>query len=55
MAKAPNYRFEKRQKELSRKAKQDRKLQRRVEPDTAEGAEGITADDTAPGGESEEN
>lgn len=53
MAKAPNYRFEKRQKELSRKAKQDRKQQRRVESDAAETGDGTAADDVAAGEETE--
>lgn len=47
MAKAPNYRFEKRQKELSRKAKQDRKQQRRVEDAAEAGGDAATEETVA--------
>lgn len=42
MARKPNYGFEKRQKELAKKAKKDEKNKRKQEE--AEAAKGLTAD-----------
>lgn len=40
MARKPNYNFEKRQKEIAKKAKQDEKKKRKQDDATSEDAEG---------------
>lgn len=45
MARKPNYDFEKRQKEIAKKAKKDEKKKRKLEDAEAEAAQGPVAED----------